>query len=485
MASSFLPALAGLRPAVAAGTDQLNHLRQAAAGWQPPAALPPLRRHRRLQASAAARQQDLPAGPASPDTSGKGAASQRKEPVDGAGQSDAATLELQQQQRRQQQPQSKGRKTTPAAAALQRQQQQQASRGALPSWLGQRQPARAADVSRQPMSAAQLQSGRQRAQAAAQQAVRAAQQQRPDQAIPIIAADGPAALRSSPSSSGSGSSALDGGGDASTAVQPHQRLQGAVQQQLADQQRLGKSRARRAVALKQPERHSGRQDRDTLAGEIADTKRARREAADLQRARLAALCQGPNAAAEGDGTRAGQQPLEPGWELDAAEVLCACGMSPEAAVQVLLAAQACALGRPQAVAAPAAAEELRGAGDSGNDSGSSKAAQPAAAGSMAASGGGELEPAVPPSLITAARVQAVCDELLHTAKLRVRQLSRALAAAPQLLACTPAEIREQVGACGNQQGIRESREVAASARGPRCLPTPQYSLPSCLCSTVC
>ncbi|PSC70887.1 PIGMENT DEFECTIVE 191 [Micractinium conductrix] len=49
----------------------------------------------------------------------------------------------------------------------------------------------------------------------------------------------------------------------------------------------------------------------------------------------------------------------------------------------------------------------------------------------------------PPPLIDASRVDAVCRELLDTVLLPVAQLHRALVEAPELLACTPAELRKQ------------------------------------------
>ena len=131
---------------------------------------------------------------------------------------------------------------------------------------------------------------------------------------------------------------------------------------------------------------------------------------------------------------------QPTWTVEGAEALCYLGMAPEQAVQALSAAHAYATRRQQQ-AAEAAEQSAAGAAEAAGS-------QPGQQAGAAVAGRGSLA-LVPP--VSAGQVEAVSRELTATAKVPVAQLRHVLETSPQLLACTPAELRKQVGAwwhCG-------------------------------------
>jgi hypothetical protein len=156
----------------------------------------------------------------------------------------------------------------------------------------------------------------------------------------------------------------------------------------------------------------------------ADRRHDREQAQQLLRLRLEQLHERQAApiGAAGDGVHRKPQQRQPAWSLEAAEVLCSVGMAPEQAALALLAAHKFALRRNQH------AQRAAGGSRDGEEAGSGDAAAPAG---------------LPPPL-GAAHVEAVCRELLDTARVPTLLLRRVLAEAPQLLACSPAELRKQV-----------------------------------------
>lgn len=187
------------------------------------------------------------------------------------------------------------------------------------------------------------------------------------------------------------------------------------------------------------------------ASGLAEEQDDRRQAQQLLRLRLEQLQRrhAGKAARAGRGDEAPQ--AQPGWSVEAAEALCGVGLAAEQAVQALLAAQKYALGRGTSAAQRADASSngalaADGGGQSGQPSGNATPAGSRSSGSAEASS--TAAQANPPPLIDASRVDAVCRELLDTVLLPVAQLHRALVEAPELLACTPAELRKQVGAGG-------------------------------------
>lgn len=286
-------------------------------------------------------------------------------------------------------------------------------------------------------------------------------------------------------------------GSGETLQEQRRRLAAAFMQQkladtlLAGRELLGLPQTRSAtVALEQLSQRSDQRveaalDQANRAVEWqADRRRARQQQQDLLRTRLSNLRsrqqqrlrrQAGNAAVEavaaaavGSGRKEGQRPGQQLWEIEAGELLCGLGLSPEDAVEVLLAAYICTQQRE------APAEQQQQQQQSGDNSNVRSAAttaqqqqQPEAAGAAAAGAVDSM------ALLTRCRVEALCKELNATAGVPVAQLGSVLAAAPQLLACTPAEVRKQIGVLASVW--RKPRRLTAAVVEHPAMLSPDFS----------
>ena len=148
---------------------------------------------------------------------------------------------------------------------------------------------------------------------------------------------------------------------------------------------------------------------------------------------------GAAAAASG---QAAQQQVQPapraqlGWGVDAAEVLCSIGMSPEEAARVLQAAHAYMLRRRQAAPGRSSAGQQT---ESGAAAGDAALATTPARDSLHAQ-------------VTSAHVESVCRMLADVAQVPVGRMRGVLARAPHLLGCTAEELHKQVRAGGVHVG---------------------------------
>lgn len=160
-------------------------------------------------------------------------------------------------------------------------------------------------------------------------------------------------------------------------------------------------------------------------------------------------------AVEAAGQRAQQQTqhtrqAQVGWAVEAAEVLCSLGMSPEEAAKTLQAAQAYSSRRRQAAPGPSSA------GSSAEGGAAAGRAAPAS------------EPGALPGPVTAAHAESVCRVLADEARIPVGRLRDVLARAPQLLGCTADDLRKQVGPAGCTLGC--SAAAAHPCDAPACAP---------------